>query len=88
MPRHTYGGTDERSAGAPPPAASAAGPPAAEAPASRRWLSIAAMSFSSALVALGSAGDKGGPAEKEAFVCNHAENEGLVWLASAAQAAS
>ena len=55
MPRHTYGGTDERSAGAPPPAASAAGPPAAEAPASRRWLSIAAMSFSSALVALGSA---------------------------------
>ena len=40
------------------------------------------------LVALGSAGDKGGPAEKEAFVCNHAENEGLVWLASAAQAAS
>ena len=25
------------------------------------------------LVALGSAGDRGGPAEKEAFVCNHAK---------------
>ena len=40
------------------------------------------------LVALGSAGDTGGRAEKEAFVCNHAENQGLVWLASAAQVAS